>query len=90
VAQLSHSEIVKALAGFICSSDNGWQVDSSSLDVEGNLIEDGIIDSLGLFSVIGFIEEAFDFTVANEDVVTENFGSIASMARYVLRNVTME
>ena len=90
MAHLSHSEIVRALAGFICSSDNGRDVDPSSLDIEGDLIEDGIIDSLGLFSIIGFMEETFGVTVANEDVVTENFGSITSMARYVLRNVTME
>jgi acyl carrier protein len=45
----------------------------------------GIIDSLGVMELIGFVEEAFDVRVADEDVTEENLGSVNAIARYVDR-----
>jgi acyl carrier protein len=45
----------------------------------------GIIDSLGVMELIGFIEEEFGVSVADEDVTEENLGSINAIARYVDR-----
>lgn len=74
--------IVSQLMQFI--TDNFPLTEGDSLNPEDNLIEEGVLDSLGLFGVIEFIEESFGFEVANEDVVIENFGSVASMAQYIL------
>ena len=44
------------------------------------LITNKVIDSLGIFKVVAFIEEEYGVTVEDEDLVLDNFGSIASIA----------
>ena len=52
------------------------------------LIEQGIIDSMGIFRLITFLEEAFGFTIAPTEIVIENFESIATIAAMVSRKVS--
>ena len=40
------------------------------------LVEENIIDSLGIFRLIAFLEEQFDFKLEPEDIVLENFETI--------------
>jgi acyl carrier protein len=47
------------------------------------LLGRGIIDSLGVMELIGFVEEAFGIQVNDFDVTEEHFGSVAAIARYV-------
>ena len=49
------------------------------------LIEQGIIDSMGIFRLITFLEEAFGFTVEPTEIVIENFESVAAIATMVSR-----
>lgn len=44
----------------------------------------GIIDSLQIVEIIGFLEDDLDFEVAGEDLSPENFGSIAGMAEFLV------
>ena len=55
---------------------------SSMLADDVSLLEQGIIDSTGVLDLMMFMEEAFGIQVADEDVVPENFDSVASLARY--------
>jgi acyl carrier protein len=54
-----------------------------SLGPEENLLEQGIIDSLGVMKLITFMEKTFGIQVLDEDVVPENFQSLTIMARFV-------
>lgn len=47
------------------------------------LIAEHIIDSLGIFQVVGFMETEFDVEIDDEDLLPENFGSLAGMARLI-------
>ena len=47
------------------------------------LLEEGIIDSLGLLEVVTFIETEFDVFVDDADVTLDSFGSVNAMATYV-------
>ena len=49
------------------------------------LMGKGVIDSLGVMELIGFIEEAFYVSVADDDVTEANLGSISAIARYLER-----
>ena len=51
--------------------------------LDGNLIEDGVIDSLGIMTLIAYVEEQFGARIRPEDVVVENFNSVAAIARLV-------
>jgi acyl carrier protein len=47
------------------------------------LMEDGIIDSLGIFTLIAFIEQQFGVKIDPADVVVENFQSVRKVADLV-------
>lgn len=47
------------------------------------LIAEHIIDSLGIFQVVGFMEAEFGIEVDDEDLLPEHFGSLAGMTRFV-------
>lgn len=57
--------------------------DRAAIDKDYPLIEGGIIDSLGIFMLVPFVEERFGVSVAPEDVVLENFGTIGAIADLV-------
>lgn len=48
-----------------------------------SLIKAGIIDSLGIFRLISFLEETFHIRVGDEEIVNENFQSIDEIERFV-------
>ena len=50
---------------------------------EQNLIEGGIIDSLGVFQLIGFLEDSFSVQVEPAEVTAENFASVDALTRFV-------
>lgn len=47
------------------------------------LIANKIIDSMGIFKVVAFIESEYGVTVDDEDLVPDNFGTLASIAALV-------
>lgn len=54
-----------------------------SLDPDADLLEQRIIDSLGILKLVIFLEEAHGIKVLDEDIVPENFQSLNSMVRFV-------
>jgi acyl carrier protein len=47
------------------------------------LLENEVLDSMGIFSVVSFLEVEFGIEVDDEDLVPENFGTIDDIARLV-------
>jgi acyl carrier protein len=47
------------------------------------LLQSGIIDSMGILDLVGHIETEFGISVADDDLVPENFGSIEAIATFV-------
>ena len=50
--------------------------DKTDLAYDSNLIQDGIVDSLGILMVISFIEKTYGAKIEPDDVVLENFESV--------------
>jgi acyl carrier protein len=50
---------------------------------EDPLLESGIVDSMGILDIVGFIESEFGVTVGDDELLHENFGSIAQIAQYI-------
>ncbi len=57
---------------------------ASDLDEDIHLIQEGIIDSLGIFMVISFIDEQFGVQIEADDVVLDNFQSIEAIKSLIL------
>jgi acyl carrier protein len=52
-----------------------------------NLLESGIIDSLGVIELVGEVEALFSVPVNDIDVTEENFGSVTGVVRFVERQL---
>ena len=48
-----------------------------------DLLEQRIIDSLGILKLVTFIEETSGIHITDEDIVPENFQSLNSMVKFV-------
>lgn len=53
------------------------------LSSEDSLLESGLIDSAGIFSLVAFLESEFDITVPDEDIIPEHFETLKSIAAFV-------
>jgi acyl carrier protein len=47
------------------------------------LLELQILDSLGLFQLVSYLEDEFDIDIQDEELVPANFGSVRDIARFV-------
>ncbi len=56
---------------------------SKELTSDLSLLESGIVDSLGVLDLVGFIEEEFGIQAEDDDLVPENFDSIEALTRFV-------
>ncbi|MEM1318965.1 MAG: acyl carrier protein [Bacteroidota bacterium] len=50
---------------------------------EDDLLGSGIVDSMGMMKLIGFIETEFKLAVPPQDMTIENFMTVAAIAKYV-------
>lgn len=62
------------------SLDPSWPVDG---DVQ--LVEEGLIDSLGVLRIVAFLEDRFGVQVDPSEVTIEHFGDVSSIAMLVER-----
>ncbi len=50
-----------------------------------NLIESGIIDSLGIMRLIAYLEKTYSIKITDDDLVVDNFETIEAISTF-LRN----
>lgn len=55
------------------------------VDPAGDLIEQGVIDSMNLLRLISFMEEKFEIQIPDQDVIPSNFHSLDSITAYINR-----
>lgn len=79
---MSHMSASEKIKQFIISE---LITDGSGADLTDStqLIDSGIVDSLGIMSLIGFLEENFSIQIDGDDLVPENFASIETMSKLV-------
>jgi acyl carrier protein len=52
---------------------------------EASFLEEGIVDSQGVMELVLFVEDAFQITVADSDIVPDNFDSVSKLSAYIQR-----
>lgn len=55
----------------------------NELQAEDDLLSSGVINSLGILQLVSFVEERMGIEIPDEDVVYENFHSVAALADYL-------
>ncbi len=61
---------------------------SVNLDDGQSLLDEGIIDSLGILELTNFISERYGVTFDTDDLIPENFESILALENYVNRKLS--
>lgn len=51
------------------------------------LIEDGIIDSMGIMVLLGYLEEKFAVHVEGDELLPENFATLAAISTLVEKKI---
>jgi acyl carrier protein len=47
------------------------------------LLGNGVIDSIGVIELVGFLQSTFDFTIADDEIVEDNLGTLRAIGRFV-------
>lgn len=54
-----------------------------SLDPDEDLLEQRVIDSMGILKLVVFLEKTHNIKMMDEDIVPENFQSLNRISRFV-------
>ena len=75
--------ITESVRQFVVS--NFPSVKNRVLHNDDPLLENGIVDSLGVLDIVSFLESEFGITAVDEELIPENFRTIQAIAGYVER-----
>jgi acyl carrier protein len=64
-------------------TENFYLSDPAALADEASLLDQGIIDSTGVLEVIGFLEDTFQISVEDDEMIPDNLDSIEKIAHFV-------
>jgi len=53
------------------------------LSADDDLLGSGLLDSMGVMRLVGFVEKTFHITIPPEDIVIENFMDVKAITNYV-------
>jgi acyl carrier protein len=53
------------------------------LSDQQSLLQSGIIDSIGVLTLVTWMEQEFGFVVEDDDVVPENLDGVAALVAYI-------
>jgi acyl carrier protein len=76
-------DIAQRVREFIVT--NFYVTDEAHLAADVSLIRRGIVDSTGMLEVIGFLEEEFGLSIADDEMTPENLETIGRIAAFVAR-----
>jgi len=82
-------DAVSKLKGFLSQEiSDSLRPSIKEVDVDQDLLEDGIIDSMLLLKLVSFVEETFSVKIFDEDITKDNFKSLRSIENLILRKQT--
>jgi acyl carrier protein len=77
----SHSEQIRAYIA------ENFLFGAEGVTDETSLLDEGYIDSTSVLEIVGHLEERYGISVKDEELVPENFGSIANLTAYLARKL---
>lgn len=57
---------------------------NDSLKDDDNLIEAGVIDSLGIMKLLVYLEETFSINVSDDELIPDNFETVDAISAFVV------
>jgi acyl carrier protein len=56
---------------------------NKSIGEDESLLRTGVISSLGMMEVVGWVEDTFGLSVAPEEITEQNFDTLRGIAKFV-------
>ena len=82
-AEVNDTEVATAVRRFIV--DNFLFGDESAApQPDQQLVQSGLVDSTGILEIVSFLESQYGVQTADDELAAENFGTVATIARFVL------
>ncbi len=78
----SHEDVKTKIRDFILSN-LAERRGVTSIGDDDSLLETGVVDSLGIFLIVTFLEESFHVGVADDEITPENFRTLRVIAEMV-------
>ena len=75
-------DLEEKLRRYICD-ELDFRGDTAELVADYPLIEKDVLDSMGIFQIISFLEDEVGIEVDDEDLVVANFASIGAITQFV-------
>lgn len=63
--------------------ERAWLEQQDSVSDTDSLVEHGVIDSLTMMELIGFLERTYEIQVTDDELIPENFETLSAIAGFV-------
>jgi acyl carrier protein len=63
--------------------------EDSTLTDDASFLETGVVDSMGVMELVGFLQTRYGLSVPPEDLIVANFDSISKLGNYVRRRLSL-
>lgn len=80
---MDKNKIQKELIVFVCQN---FMVEEDEFTLDESLIDQGIIDSFGLVEISTYIQKNYSYSVKDDEMIRDNFGSINKLVDYIFRS----
>ncbi len=81
-------EALASLRSYLAAGESGAgdaSTDALTVDEQANLFEAGVLDSLQLVGMIGFIESEFECSLDYDELTEDNLGTLAAILAMIER-----
>jgi acyl carrier protein len=75
-------DVQTTLRGFI-EQNFLARIDKAQVSNDDSLLDSGLIDSTGIFELVGFVEQTFNIEIQDTDIVPENFETVNSLVGFI-------
>jgi acyl carrier protein len=79
---MTHTQLIEMIADEVSLDP------SAEITADTDLLLGGLVDSLGVVRIVGWIEDELGIEIDPLDVVLDNFGTVDAMVAYIERRTT--
>jgi acyl carrier protein len=84
--QAADQQLEQSIRKFI-ASDIIYSQEGFPYADDASLLQEGVIDSLGVVELVTFVQKQFNVKVEQQEVVPDNFDSVAKLSAFVRRKL---
>ena len=63
--------------------ENFLFVDSTQLQEDTSFLDSGIVDSTGILELVTFLEEKYNISIEDDELIPENLDSLTNIVRFL-------